>query len=86
MAKPNSIPVRKRSNTTARPIIPISSFPIFSSGDLYEVTQKHEALHETADTHGIYNGIKGQLQGDRDFVGSLQIGRISEYVPAEQKE
>jgi hypothetical protein len=86
MAKPSSIPVRKRTSTTPRPIIPTVISFIGASKDLLEIDKQNEALHNATPCQAIGDGIKGKLPGQGYLSGSVKASRIDEKVPGDEDE
>ena len=74
MAKPSSIPVRKKSSSDARPRSPTSTSLIESSLlDLDDIADHDQALDETADADPIGDGVERKLKGEGNFSRFLEI-------------
>ena len=67
MANASSMPVRNKTNTTAKPMMPTITSFIFASDYLENIAHQHETLNETADPEPIRNGIKRKLSGKGDL-------------------
>jgi hypothetical protein len=63
----------------------VTSF-IFPSGDLDDIADQYQTLYKATDPYPISNGIKGHLQGERDFSRFLEINSIFNKIPADQEE
>jgi hypothetical protein len=61
IAKPNSMPVAKRSNSRARAImLRVISF-ILTPPDLDDIEDKNETLNEATDSHKVSDGEERHL-------------------------
>jgi len=86
MAKASSIPVRNRSNTIHKPIIPTITSFIFTSTNLHKITDENQALNETADSQAIGYRVKRQEQGGGNLSGPHQVTAQNKEVPADENE
>src|SRR5512140_1164118 len=82
MAKPSSIPVRKRTRSDARPKSPTSTSLIERpSVDFNQIADHDQTLDETADADPVGDGVERKLEGKRNLSRSVEISRILEQVP-----